>query len=87
LHGVPSDLARHLDQFLGASLNEIGLGMWIIHFRFSTADNVGSPVIGVEGEWELQRRATPTEAREVRFRTTSGVLQALASPAPETLRN
>ena len=54
MHGIPSDLARHLDQFLGATLNEIGLGTWIIQFRFSTADNTRSPVIGVEGAWELR---------------------------------
>jgi hypothetical protein len=48
LHGVPANL--DLAPFLGASLQRIDLGKWIIHFQFDIHP-VG--VIGVEGEWEL----------------------------------
>ena len=52
MHGVPPDLDRHLEQFRGATLTEIGVGRHILQFRF---DAVGRPrpVIGVEGDWQL----------------------------------
>jgi hypothetical protein len=48
LHGVPATL--DLSGFLGAQLQRIDLGKWIIHFHF---DMNPAGVIGVEGEWEL----------------------------------
>jgi hypothetical protein len=40
----------NLAPFVGASLQRIDLGKWIIHFQFEMQPN---GVIGVEGEWEL----------------------------------
>ncbi|HSU97411.1 MAG TPA: hypothetical protein VLI40_09290 [Gemmatimonadaceae bacterium] len=48
MHGVPADL--DLTPFVGASLQRIDLGKWIIHFQFDTHP---AGVISVEGEWEL----------------------------------
>jgi hypothetical protein len=48
LHGVPADL--NLSAFVGATLERIDLGKWIIHFQFAMEP---AGVIGVEGEWEL----------------------------------
>jgi len=49
MHGVPPDL--DLPGFLGATIERIDLGQFILHFHFA-AD---SPrVIGVEGDWELR---------------------------------
>ena len=48
LHGVPADL--NLAPFVGASLQRIDLGKWIIHFQFEMQP---AGVIGVEGQWEL----------------------------------
>ena len=48
MHGVPANL--NLAPFVGASLQRIDLGKWIIYFRFEMQP-AGS--IGVEGEWEL----------------------------------
>jgi hypothetical protein len=46
VHGVPHDL--DLSAFLGASVERVDLGPYIIHFRFA-----GAPSIGIEGDWEL----------------------------------
>jgi hypothetical protein len=48
VHGVPPDL--DLSPFIGATLERIDLGKWILHFRFAMQP-AGS--IAVEGEWEL----------------------------------
>ena len=48
MYGVPSNL--DLMPFQGASLDQIALGQYIIHFHFAAEH---SPVIGVEGKWEL----------------------------------
>jgi hypothetical protein len=48
LHGIPATL--DLAPFVGASLQRIDLGKWIIHFQFEMQP---TGVIGVEGEWEL----------------------------------
>jgi len=49
MHGVPADL--DLSQFVGAELARIDLGQFILHFRFAAE---ASPVIAVEGHWELR---------------------------------
>lgn len=48
MHGVPRDL--NLSIFVGANLQRIDLGKWIIHFQF---DSKPPGTIGVEGNWEL----------------------------------
>ena len=48
MYGVPADL--NLTRFEGAYLEQIALGPYIVHFHFG-ADL--SPVISVEGRWEL----------------------------------
>ena len=48
MHGVPANL--DLAPFIGASLQRVDLGKWLIHFQFDIHP-IG--VIGVEGEWEL----------------------------------
>lgn len=51
MHGVPPDL--DLSPFVGATLQRIDLGKWILHFQFE----MNPPgVIAVEGEWELLDR-------------------------------
>ena len=51
MYGVSSDLARHLEQFRGTTLTEIGVGEFILQFRFA---NGLEPLLAVEGEWELR---------------------------------
>ena len=54
MYGVPADL--DLRRFVGARLDEIGLGEFIVQFRFQAADTVGqqgSLLLGVEGKWVL----------------------------------
>ena len=48
LHGVPANLS--LAPFVGASLQRIDLGKWIVYFQFEMQP---AGTIGVEGEWEL----------------------------------
>ncbi len=55
MYGVPGDL--DLSRFVGARLDEIGLGEFIVQFRFQAADTPGqqgSLLVGVEGKWELR---------------------------------
>ena len=49
MYGVPADL--DLSAFVGAVVERIDLGQFILHFRFAM-DPPG--VIGVEGDWELR---------------------------------
>lgn len=48
MHGIPSDL--DLSPFIGATLERIDLGKWILHFHFAMQP---AGVIGIEGEWKL----------------------------------
>ena len=52
MHGVPADL--DLSPFVGATLERIDLGKWIIHFHFAMTP---PGVISVEGKWELLDRS------------------------------
>ena len=49
MYGVPADL--DLSGFVGAVLERIDLGQFILHFRFSADPE---RVISVEGDWELR---------------------------------
>jgi hypothetical protein len=49
VYGVPADL--DLSGFVGAVLERIDLGQFILHFRFSADPE---RVISVEGDWELR---------------------------------
>jgi hypothetical protein len=49
VYGVPADL--DLSPFVGAIVERVDLGQFILHFRFAM-DPPG--VIGVEGDWELR---------------------------------
>ena len=48
MHGVPANL--DLSPFVGATLEHIDLGKWVLHFYFAMTP---PGVIAVEGEWEL----------------------------------
>jgi hypothetical protein len=52
LHGVPTDL--DLTPFHGAMLDRVDLGPFILHLRFAAE---ASPVISIEGDWELRDAA------------------------------
>ena len=49
MHGVPTDL--DLSAFHGALLEQIALGLHIVHFRFGAERR---PEISIEGHWELR---------------------------------
>jgi len=49
MHGVPADL--DLSGFMGAIIERIDLGQFILHFRFAAEP---ARVIGVEGDWEFR---------------------------------
>ena len=49
MYGVPADL--DLSGFVGAPLQHIDLGQFILHFRFAADPE---RVISVEGDWELR---------------------------------
>ena len=51
MHGVPSDLG--LSPFVGATLERIDLGKWILHFHFAMQP---AGIISIEGHWELLDR-------------------------------
>jgi hypothetical protein len=94
MHGVPADLGRHLEMFRGLTLTEIGVGRYILQFRFDGAPN---PVIGVEGDWELispegqllDQGIDPTERETYRFHAILNrevVGYEVAAPESFTLR-
>jgi hypothetical protein len=70
MYGVPEDLGRHLRQFHGQQLIQLGIGAYQVQFRFDEAGRKPAS-ISAEGKWEVRDakgalvdQSEPSEERE-----------------------